>query len=242
MIVFVHGAGNDRQAWHRQCAYFADAGRRLLAPDLPGHGGSHESPLTTIEAMADWLGAQLAQHASDPVALVGHSMGSLIALEAAARGAARVASLTLVGSTLPMRVAPALLEAARSDPAQARQMINDWSFAGQAGAGGAGREQARADNLAMMARQPAGVLAIDLGACDAYTGGPAAAAALRCPTWLVCGDSDRMTPLAGIGVLHEALRGSGREPQIATIADCGHAIMAEQPERLNETLARCCEE
>ena len=237
-IVLVHGASHDRHTWHLQHAHLDGTGRQVLALDLPGHGDDRDVPLTSIEAMAGWLLARLEACVSAPVHLVGHSMGSLIALEAASRGGERVASLVLVGSTLPMRVAPALLEAARSNPDEARAMVNHWSFA--AGDGGPDVDAAKAANLAMMARQPPGVLAIDLAACDGYDGAPAAAAALRCPVRLICGENDRMTPPAGIELLRESLRSGGCEPQTEIIADCGHAIMAEQPARLNEALSRSC--
>ena len=237
-IVLVHGASHDRHTWHLQQAHLDGAGRQVLALDLPGHGDDRNPPLTSIEAMAAWLLAVLEERVAQPVHLIGHSMGSLIALEAAARGGTQVASLVLVGSTLPMRVAPALLEAARSNPDEARAMINHWSFS--ATDGGPDGDAARAANLAMMARQPDGVLAIDLAACDGYDGGPAAAAAVRCPVWLVCGENDRMTPPAGIELLREALRSGGSAPHTEIIADCGHAIMAEQPGRLNEALSRSC--
>ena len=238
-LVFVHGAGHDHATWQSQTAHFADAGHAVLAPDLPGHGSNLEPPRTAIEAMAEWLLAALDERPSGPLHLVGHSMGSLVALEAAARGGARVASLVLIGSTLPMRVAPALLDAARDDPAQARRMINEWSFAPPDIAGGQIPEAVLAANLAMMARQPTAVLATDLAACDRYAGGPAAAAAVRCPSWLICGEGDRMTPPAGNGLLQQALAAAGRPVQARTIAGCGHAIMAEQPDRLNQTLERC---
>jgi pimeloyl-ACP methyl ester carboxylesterase len=58
---------------------------------------------------------------------VGHSWGSLIALEAAARLGERISHLVLVGTAFPMKVSPALLDAALNNPMKALQMINVFS-------------------------------------------------------------------------------------------------------------------
>ena len=58
---------------------------------------------------------------------MGHSFGSLIALEAAARAPERVSHLVLVGIAFPMRVSPALLEASVNDPMKALDMVNVFS-------------------------------------------------------------------------------------------------------------------
>src|SRR5215470_2759440 len=79
-VVFVHGAANDHSAFLLQSRYFACHGYNGLAVDLPGHGRSAGPPLTTIGAMADWTAAVLAAAGVERAALVGHSMGSLVAL------------------------------------------------------------------------------------------------------------------------------------------------------------------
>uniref|UniRef100_UPI0035B10921 alpha/beta fold hydrolase n=1 Tax=Zoogloea sp. TaxID=49181 RepID=UPI0035B10921 len=84
-VVFIHGAGHDHSVWTLQSRYFASHGWNVLAPDLPGHGQSAGPQLTSIEALADWVLALLAELQIAGATLVGHSMGSLIALEAAAR-------------------------------------------------------------------------------------------------------------------------------------------------------------
>src|SRR5689334_15639084 len=84
-VVFLHGAGFDHSAWALHSRWFAHHGFGVLAVDLPGHGRSSGKPLTSIEAMADWTVALLDAAGSSRAKLVGHSMGSLIALETAAR-------------------------------------------------------------------------------------------------------------------------------------------------------------
>ena len=80
-VVFVHGAGMDHTVWALQARYFAHHGRAVLAVDLPGHGGSEGPSLDSIAAMGDWLAAVIEAAGSEQAALVGHSMGSLAALD-----------------------------------------------------------------------------------------------------------------------------------------------------------------
>jgi pimeloyl-ACP methyl ester carboxylesterase len=124
--VFVHGALHDHSVWILQSRYLAHHGFAVLAVDLPGHGRSAGPALDTVEAMADWV-LQLAAAGRKRATIVGHSMGSLIALEAA--GARRRASsaIALVGTAYPMKVSDALLQAARDDEPRAFDMINQWS-------------------------------------------------------------------------------------------------------------------
>ena len=85
-IVFIHGALHDHSVWTLLARWFAHHGHCVLAVDQPGHGRSTGAPLASVEATADWVLALLDAAGVRRAALVGHSMGSLIALEAAARG------------------------------------------------------------------------------------------------------------------------------------------------------------
>src|SRR5471032_2189886 len=126
-VVFIHGGEQDHSAWALQSRYFAYHGHNVLVPDLPGHGRSMGPALGSIAKLAEWVVGLLDATAIDHAAMVGHSMGSLIALELAAHEPARVTKLALVGSAAPMPVAEPLLEAARTNNHAALDMINIWS-------------------------------------------------------------------------------------------------------------------
>src|ERR1700694_4206564 len=97
-VVLLHGAGFDHNSWALHSRWFAHHGFGVLAPDLPGHGRSSGAPLSTIAAMADWTAALLDVAGAFTARLIGHSMGSLIALETAARHPAKVTALGLIGT------------------------------------------------------------------------------------------------------------------------------------------------
>src|SRR5215207_4394060 len=83
LVLFVHGAALDHTVWALLARWFAHRGFAVLAPDLPGHGRSDGEPLATIGAMADWTAALIDAADARRAALIGHSMGSLVALETA---------------------------------------------------------------------------------------------------------------------------------------------------------------
>src|SRR5580765_1003133 len=122
-IVFVHGAGNDHSVWALQSRYFAHHGWNMLAVDLPAHGRSDGAALPSVESIADWLSALLDAAGIARATLVGHSLGSLAALECAARFPERVERLALLGPAAPMPVSEALQDAAKRDDHAACELI-----------------------------------------------------------------------------------------------------------------------
>ncbi len=242
-VVFVHGAQHDHSVWGLQTRWFAHHGYGVLAVDLPAHGRSDGTlrddgaygPLASVEAAADWIVAVLDAAGVVRANVVGHSMGSLIALEAAARHPARVARAALVGAAYPMRVSDALLDAAHSDEPRAYAMINAWSHSGIAAKPSAPAPGfwLHGANLRLMERQHAGVLHNDFAACNAYGHGEEAAHAVRCPTIAVLGGADLMTPVKAGRALAERIA----DCRVVVVPKAGHALMSEAPDAVRTALA-----
>jgi pimeloyl-ACP methyl ester carboxylesterase len=237
-IVLVHGAQNDHSVWGLQSRYLAHHGYAVLAPDLPGHGRSGGPALRSVEALADWLLALLDAAGVGRALLAGHSMGSLIALEAGARAPERITGLALLGTTWPMKVSDALLDSALHDEAAAIDMVNLFSHSSIAHKpsapgpgfyvmGGARRLMQR-----MSARNPDQLFHTDFAACNDYAGGEAAARALRCPVLFVFGSKDVMTPPRSA----KLLTGAVKHGRIVTV-EAGHSLMTEAPDAVLEALA-----
>lgn len=112
-VVFVHGALHDHSCWNLLARWCAHHGYGVLALDIPGHGRSQGPPCTDVESLAQWLLALLDAAGVRSATLVGHSMGSLTALEAAARAPERAERLVLLGTAYPMQVSESLLSTAR---------------------------------------------------------------------------------------------------------------------------------
>ncbi|MFN3415758.1 MAG: alpha/beta fold hydrolase [Caldimonas sp.] len=234
-VVFIHGALHDHSVFALQTRYLAHHGHAVLAVDLPGHGRSAGPALDSVEALADWLVALLDAAGVTRAALVGHSMGSLVALEAAARLGERATHLALVATAYPMKVSPALLETSLKDPHKAMRMVNSFSIstmAAKPSAPGPGT-WLHGGNLALMqqlqarhARQHAGanLFHIDFSICDRYAAGLEAARRIRCPALLLLGAQDQMTPPAATKELAAALRA-----RVQTLR-AGHSLMTENPD------------
>lgn len=233
-VAFVHGAENDHSVWVLQSRYLAHHGFGVLALDLPGHGRSGGAPLASVEAIAEWIPAVLDAAGVKAAALVGHSMGSLVAIECAARHPERVAKIALLGSAFPMKVSDDLLAATRDDEPRAQDMVNIWSHAAIAhypsnpGPG----FWVMGEGLRLMQRQRPGVMHVDFAACNAYANGEAAAKAVKCPALMIVGRRDVMTPPRAAKAIAAAL------PDVRTteIAGSGHALMAEKPDEVLDAL------
>src|SRR5262249_51618108 len=152
--------------------------------------------LPTVPEMAAWIGRLLIAVGAEAAALVGHSMGAAIALEAAAAPGSRVRRLTLLGAAAALPVNAALLEAARGRPLEAHRLITSWALGAEAKLGGNAVPGLWLTNasLALLARNGPGVLDTDFKACNAWQSGLEAAGRVRCPTLIVMGDEDLMTP------------------------------------------------
>ena len=139
----------------------------MLAPDLPGHGRSAGPPLSSIAALADWTAALIDVAGVPAARLVGHSMGSLIALETAARHPRKSARLLSIATAAPMRVSDDLLNAAKANDHAAIDMISLWGEGYHATLGGSETPGlwmlGGAERLLERARP--GVLFADLSAC-----------------------------------------------------------------------------
>jgi len=230
-IVFIHGALNDHSVWTLLARWFAHHGHAVMAVDLPGHARSAGAPLADVEALADWILALLDAAGAQRTALVGHSMGSLIALEAAGRAPQRITRLAMVGTAYPMKVSEALLGTARDAPLKAIDMVNAFSHStlsakpSYPGPGtwlhGAGRALMR---HVLAGQHELNLFHHDFSVCDRYAGGLQAAARLQCPVTLVLGARDQMTHPKQTQELARTLKA-----RVTTVA-AGHALMAEAPD------------
>lgn len=233
-VLFVHGAQHDHSVWALQTRYLAHHGRAVLVPDLPGHGRSTGNALESVEALADWLIALLDAAGVERATVVGHSMGALVAAEVAARHPTRITKIALIGATFPMLVSDELLNATRDDEPLAQDMINIWchsSYAHYPGNPGPGF-WVMAGNTRLMQRQPKSTLHTDFRACVNYKGGLEAAANTQCPVLFILAKRDVMTPIKGGRQFARAFR----DARIVELTGTGHALMAENPDGVLDTL------
>ena len=243
-MVFVHGALHDHSGWTLLARWCAHHGYSVLAVDLPGHGQSAGPVKASVQTQADWLLALLAAagvQQPGQATLVGHSMGSLIAMEAAARSPDLIGRLVMVGTAYPMKVSEALLNTAKEAPLKAIDMVNAFSIstlAAKPSFPGPGM-WLHGSNRALMRRVLHGPNATgcevnlfhhDFSVCDRYDHGLQAAAQVRCSVTLVLGAQDQMTSPRATRDIAAALKAR------TVMVTSGHSIPAEAPDAMLEAL------
>lgn len=231
--IFIHGVLCDHSVWALQSRYMANHGWNVLALDLPGHCKSGGAAPRSVEDAAAFIGQLMDAAGLQQAALVGHSWGSLIAMEAAARLQDRISHLVLVGTAFPMKVAPALLDSALNTPEKAIAMVNTFSRATLSppnGAGswvfGAGMALGR---RVLASNTDVNLLHAGFTACDSYAGGEAAMSAITAPVLFVLGEQDQMTPPKAAKGLVDAAKAAGKAVKVQTIPN-GHNQMTESPD------------
>jgi pimeloyl-ACP methyl ester carboxylesterase len=235
-LVFIHGVLNDHSVWILQTRYLAHHGFNVLAVDLPGHGRSGGDAPASVEEAAQFVEALLDAAGVKNAGLVGHSWGSLIALETAARLKDRITHLALVGTAFPMKVSPALIEASLNEPMKALKMVNVFSratLAAPPSALGPGTWVYGA-SMALGRRVLASNTQVNIFhrgfvACDSYANGLEAIAGVTCPLLFVLGESDQMTPPRAAKSLVDQAKASGKKFTVVKIP-MGHHQMSEAPE------------
>jgi pimeloyl-ACP methyl ester carboxylesterase len=235
-VVFIHGVLNDHSVWILQTRYLANHDFNVLAVDLPGHCKSQGEPPKTVEAAADFIIALLDAAGVTTATLVGHSFGSLIAMEAAARAQNRITHLALVGTAFPMPVSAALLETSLNAPLKAIDMVNTFShsmLAPPPSALGPGT-WLYGSSKALMRRVQASNTQFNLfhtgfTACNEYKNGIAGVSIAKAAILFIVGKFDQMTPPKAAQSLINEAKSSGKQVKVVTL-DAGHSLMTEAPD------------
>lgn len=234
VVMFIHGVLNDHSVWGLQSRYFAHHGWSVLAPDLPGHCRSAGEPPSSVEEAARFALDLLDAAGVRQAALVGHSFGSLVAMELAARHPERVRQLAMIGTAYPMKVSPLLLDTSLNDPQKAIEIDNVFSHAKLApppsalGPGTWLPGTSRALKRRVLASNPrVNLFHRGFKACDDYRGGEEAMARVACPVLFVLGKGDSMT----LPKMAKPLQSLAREGRTVMV-DGGHQMMNEAPDEV----------
>jgi pimeloyl-ACP methyl ester carboxylesterase len=240
-VVLIHGVLCDHSVWALQSRYLANHGWNVLAIDLPGHCRSAGTPPATVQEAAQFIQSLLDTQGVQQAALVGHSFGSLIALQTAANMGERISHLAMVGTAYPMKVSQPLLDASLNEPEKALHMTNVFSRATLAPPSGAGAWVFGASlalgRRVLASNKTVNVFHIGFNACNNYDQGLQAMAAVTCPVLMVLGESDQMTTPKNAQPLIAQAKESGKPLQVVSIPH-GHHQMSESPDETLDALKR----
>lgn len=225
-LVLIHGAGGSSVTWMEVVRRLAPR-RRVIAPDLPGHGQSDPWPgdPATLSLYADFVGTVCAALGVQRAVLGGHSMGGAIALRCALAWPERVAGLVLVATGARLKVNPAIYAKLEHDfddypawarewswsPATPRDVVDRWT--------------------AVSVQAPAEVCAADFRSIDGFDDRPRLGE-VKAPTLVVGGADDRLTPPR---LQHELCAGIAGARAVI-LPHAGHYLMHEQPAAFHAAL------
>jgi len=236
-LVLVHGLTGAATNWLEIAPRLAER-RRVLVPDLPGHGGSAPLPAApNLEAYAERVRLVAEREGMLPAALVGHSMGGVIALRLAIRRPGDVVAVVLAGAagirsatrwaefwvSLFTHLRPGRLIAPFRRTIALRPLLRRAVFS----------SFEVADPLSLSDRAVEALLESSPLHTDVVSAGRALVEddprldleRVRCPSLVVWGARDRQVPIDDAFEYARRLRAPLR-----TIADCGHLLIAERPD------------
>jgi len=233
-IVFIHGLGADQRQFESDASFFSGQGYNVVTLDLRGHGSSSipwpsSRETLTVKAMAEDLLPLLDRVLQRPLHLVGNSLGGLVALKLIDMRPDQVTSLTTLGTAYSLRL-PKIVSVFGY---WFGKLIGQKRF-GQVIAKTATRNKPARTLLAKMYEQPnltliqiihRNVCAYNyIGIAKAFTG----------PVLMVGGERDMVIN----ALADRSVRAFMEDPKFCNvrIANAGHFINLDQPEKLREAL------
>jgi pimeloyl-ACP methyl ester carboxylesterase len=218
-VVLIHGAGGSHLDWPPELRRMP--GQHVYALDLPGHGKSEGLGRQSISAYMDALLAWLDAMHIDRAVLIGHSMGSAIAMTTGLEHPERTAGLVLVGSGARLRVLPEILENTSSSLTfqKAIDTILQKSYSPSA------EPHLRSLTARQLEATRNAVLHGDYQACNSFDI-MERVCEIQAKTLMICGADDEMTPPRYAQYLARQIPNA----QLAIIPDAGHMVMLEQPQ------------
>ena len=262
-LVFVHGFCLDMGTFHFQRRELDRDGRhRMVFYDQPGHGRSsrRDHGEYTLDMLAQGLKDVLdTTTATDPIVLIGHSMGGMTIMALAAaypelfgdriRGVVFISTsggkLDEVNFGMPdvlarfsRQLLPLITHTGRATTGvidAARRASSDlaWMLTRKYGFGTDRPDPALVSYVERMnGRTSTDVVARYLRALYTHAGAPALSALTQTKVLAICGENDQLTPLSHSEEIIRVLPNS----RLVVVPDAGHVALMERPDIVNDAI------
>ena len=225
-ILLMHGSGLTHIVWSLHEQFYASQGYNVLSVDIPGHGNSEGPSLKSIKEISDWIKSLMNTLNISKIIIAGHSQGSLVGIDFAARYPNLLNSLILVAGSYKMPVNQDLIDFAEAGDEKAITLMMKWGYEGSKAFIG-GNPVKKIINSSREIRE---VLAVDLNACNNYNDGAEFLKKINCPTLCIFGELDKMITVDK-GKEFAALVPNSK---IHVIKNCGHMIILENAFEMRE--------
>ncbi len=227
-IILLHGSGQSHVVWSLTTQFLSDQNYNVFTLDFPGHGNSEGESLKTIEEMAEWLEKVVIKIGIKNLTIAGHSQGCLVALEYANKFPEKIKSLIFIAGSYEIPVNESLINLALSGDMESLNLMMKWGYGNSKQFIGGNPLQ----KILNSSREVIEVLSVDLKACNNYKNGLNAAKKIKCPTFFIFGESDKMIKLEKGKKFSGLLSGS----KVHVIKDCGHMIILEKAFEMREKI------
>lgn len=222
-LILVHGAGENHQLWGHAIRNLGAAD--VYALDLPGHGRSSGTGRWSIADYASFVFGFMDALRFEQAIIAGHSMGGATAMQMALGHPQRVSGLVLVGTGARLRVLPAILDGTLSDFEDTIKLICEYAYSPHA------PPQLVRQGQRQMLKVAPQTVHDDYAACDAFDI-MERLGEIRCPTLVICGTDDALTPPKYSTFLAERIANAG----LKWIEGAGHMVMIEKPNLVAEAI------
>ena len=227
-IILLHGSGQSHVVWSLTAQYLSDQNYNVFALDFPGHGNSDGESLKSIEDMAIWLDKFINEFGIKELTLVGHSQGCLVALEYTNRYPDKVKNIIFISGSYEIPVNKSLIDLASSGDIESLNLMMKWGYGNSKKFIGGNPLQ----KILNSSREVIEVLSVDLKACNNYKNGLIALKKIKCSTFFIFGESDKMIKLEAGKKFSDMMPGS----KIHVIKDCGHMVILERAFEMREKI------
>ena len=227
-IILLHGSGQSHVVWSLTTQFLSDQNYNVFTLDFPGHGNSEGDSLKTIEEMAEWLEKVIIKIGIKNLTLAGHSQGCLVALEYANKFPEKIKNIIFIAGSYEIPVNESLINLAHSGDMESLNLMMKWGYGNSKQFIGGNPLQ----KILNSSREVIEVLSVDLKACNNYKNGLNAAKKIKCPTFFIFGESDKMIKLEKGKKFSGLLPGS----KVHVIKDCGHMIILEKAFEMREKI------
>ena len=227
-IILLHGSGQSHVVWSLTTQFLSDQNYNVFTLDFPGHGNSEGDCLKTIEEMAEWLEKVIIKIGIKDLTLAGHSQGCLVALEYANKFPKKIKNLIFIAGSYEIPVNESLINLAASGDMESLNLMMKWGYGSSKQFIGGNPLQ----KILNSSREVIEVLSVDLKACNNYKNGLNAVKKIKCPTFFIFGESDKMIKLENGKKFSGLLSGS----KVHVIKDCGHMIILEKAFEMREKI------
>ncbi len=228
-IFLLHGSGQSHVVWSLTDQYLSDQGFNVFALDLPGHGNSEGQSIKSIEEMAIWINKVVETLDLSKLCIMGHSQGCLVALEFSNMYPEKIQKLIFVAGSYEIPVNNKLIDLALAGDFESLNLMMKWGYGYSKQFIGGNPLQ----KILNSSREIREVLAVDLMACNNYKNGINCLKKIKCSTFLIFGELDKMITLKkGLEFSNQI---SGSKTHI--IKDCGHMVILENAFEMREKTA-----